>query len=129
MCGCIFTFHFTDIPLVNVSTVGDVIVGINITISCDISSVSNLATINWMKDSITLTLNNNITKDTVKWSGGTLLSPSLNIYFIQKEDEGNYSCIATNAAKHTGRSKPVHLTVSEGISELINLTSVYAIID
>lgn len=99
--------------------------GINITISCNISSVSKLTTINWIKDSMPLPLISDLQNNHVKWSGGALLSPSLNIYFIKKEDEGNYSCIATNAANHTGMSKPVHITVSEGISQPISLTSVY----
>lgn len=92
------------------STEEAVNIGENVTLSCNISSVSELTKIVWFKNNIEFISNFNRSK----YDGGTQQDPSLTIHSVQITDEGNYTCNATNAAEHIGRSKSIHLTVFEG---------------
>ncbi|VDI34064.1 Hypothetical predicted protein [Mytilus galloprovincialis] len=102
-----------DIPTVLTLKEEAVNIGDNVTLSCNISSVSKLTKVVWSKNNIEVNLNANRTEDDARFSGGTLQDHSLTIYSVQIMDEGNYSCNASNAAKQTGWSNQVHLTIFE----------------
>ncbi|XP_063447807.1 cell adhesion molecule 4-like [Mytilus trossulus] len=105
-----------DIPIVLTSEEEAVNIGDNVTLSCNISSVSKLTKVVWSKDNIEFNLNVNHTEDNEILSGGrTLQDHSLTINSVQITDEGNYTCNATNAAEQTGWSDPLHLSVIEGM--------------
>ncbi|CAG2227899.1 HMCN [Mytilus edulis] len=57
----------------------------------------------------------NITRNR-KYGGGTVSSPSLQIYHLRLADEGNYTCQATNIID-IGRSQPVFLTVNLDVTK------------
>lgn len=103
--------HFSfllSVPIANISDIAPAKAGTNITISCYVPSSSKATNITWLKDGVII----NITRNR-KYGGGTVSSPSLQIYHLRLADEGNYTCQATNIID-IGRSQPVFLTVNLG---------------
>jgi hypothetical protein len=64
------------------------------TITCSISSISDITDISWIKTSATGDKIAIVVGEDGKFSGGTLSDPSLTINGIAKSDEGTYACIA-----------------------------------
>lgn len=91
----------------NTSEIKPDIEGGNVTIPCYISSSSKSTNVTWMKNNIELNVTGN------KYNVGELPYPFLHIYFIQTDDEGNYTCLASNPVG-SDKSKPVQLQVLPG---------------
>ncbi|VDI34071.1 Hypothetical predicted protein, partial [Mytilus galloprovincialis] len=98
-------------PIANISDIAPAKAGTNITISCYVPSSSKATNITWLKDGVII----NITRNR-KYGGGTVSSPSLQIYHLRLADEGNYTCQATNIID-IGRSQPVFLTVNLDVTK------------
>lgn len=81
------------------------ILGNNITISCYVHWSTKETNITWLKNDKILEINGNN-----KYGGGTFSYPSLEIYFLQMEDEGNYTCQASSPIGIV-TSQPVFLSV------------------
>ncbi|XP_052674345.1 hemicentin-1-like isoform X2 [Crassostrea angulata] len=90
------------VPTVTTGSGSTVYVGDNATVTCIVSGTPAAISVSWQRtiNSVTTTVNlNNFSK----YSGGTLTTPSLSIFNVSKEDEGSYSCQATNVIG-TGQS-------------------------
>lgn len=89
-------------PAVTTGSGSTVYVGDNATVTCIVSGTPAATSVSWQRtiNSVTTTVNLN---DFSKYSGGTLATPSLSIFNVSKEDEGSYSCQATNVIG-TGQS-------------------------
>ncbi|XP_065932028.1 platelet binding protein GspB isoform X4 [Magallana gigas] len=90
------------VPTVTTGSGSTVYVGDNATVTCIVSGTPAATSVSWQRtiNSVTTTVNlNNFSK----YSGGTLTTPSLSIFNVSKEDEGSYSCQATNVIG-TGQS-------------------------
>eukprot|EP00105_Crassostrea_gigas_P045483 XP_019929631.1 PREDICTED: hemicentin-1-like [Crassostrea gigas] len=90
------------VPTVTTGSGSTVYVGDNATVTCIVSGTPAATSVSWQRtiNSVTTTVNLN---DFSKYSGGTLATPSLSIFNVSKEDEGSYSCQATNVIG-TGQS-------------------------
>ncbi|VDI34068.1 Hypothetical predicted protein [Mytilus galloprovincialis] len=92
-------------PVVNVPNIEPAIEGTNITIPCNVSPTSEVTKISWYKNNSTLDIYGND-----RFSGGTISAPSLKIFFVEENDEGNYTCQAMNPVG-IGKSVPIHMQV------------------
>ncbi|CAG2221266.1 unnamed protein product [Mytilus edulis] len=110
----------------NVSLTQDVIdvdYGNNVTIGCVISANPAHTSVYWQKISAGQTVTIDI-KNTSKYDGGTVASPSLYIIRADTSDAANYVCFAVNSAG-TGQSSQGNLTVL-GIVPIVTVpTSAY----
>lgn len=98
----LFISVITGVPTVTTGSGSTVYVGDNATVTCIVSGTPAATSVSWQRtiNSVTMTVNlNNFSK----YSGGTLTTPSLSIFNVSKEDEGSYSCQATNVIG-TGQS-------------------------
>ncbi|XP_076105961.1 neural cell adhesion molecule 1-like [Mytilus galloprovincialis] len=94
-----------EYPVVNVPNIEPAIEGTNITIPCYVSPTSEVTRITWYKNNSILYIYGND-----RFSGGTISAPSLKIYFVEENDEGNYTCQAMNPVGF-GKSVPTFLQV------------------
>ena len=89
--------YFTDKPSIRIRPANVKIVeGQSHTITCSISSISEITDITWIKTTAVGYEIVNVVGVEGKFSGGTLSDPSLTINNIVKSDEGTYVCRATN---------------------------------
>lgn len=95
-------------PTANVSTIKPAVEGTNVTIPCSIYPAADVAYVTWLMDDTIINTNNS-----EKYVGGSIASPSLDILFVNENDEGNYTCQVTNPVG-TGKSDILHLNVVEG---------------
>ena len=84
------------------------------TLTCEVTSDPMHSSVQWLKNFQIIATNN----DT--YIGGTVASPSLRINYVRYEDEGNYTCTATNSVG-TGRSSAIMLSVFSNLA--VRITS------
>ncbi|CAC5361161.1 unnamed protein product [Mytilus coruscus] len=101
-----------EYPVVNVSNIEPVIEGTNVTIPCYVTPSSGVTYIAWDKNNSTLDIYGND-----RFGGGTISSPSLEIYFVEENDDGNYTCQAKNPVG-IRKSGPTHLQVLPDIPKV-----------
>ncbi|CAG2227900.1 unnamed protein product [Mytilus edulis] len=110
-------------PSVNITDIDPVVEGTNVTIQCYVSPSSEVINITWDRNNSTLDIQGND-----RYDGGTISSPSLEIYFVQENDDGNYTCKAVNPVGidipkvHISRIEAV--TVGENVIIPCNISSV-----
>lgn len=118
-CLSYVSFLFID-PSVNITDIDPVVEGTNVTIQCYVSPSSEVINITWDRNNSTLDIQGND-----RYDGGTISSPSLEIYFVQENDDGNYTCKAVNPVG-IGKSLPIRLQVLPGKYYLLS-NSIYNI--
>ena len=90
-------FYFTGRPSIHIlPTNVSIVEGQSHTITCSISSISDITDITWIKTTAVGYEIVNVVDVDGKFSGGTLSDPSLTINNIVNSDEGTYICRATN---------------------------------
>ncbi|VDI54606.1 Hypothetical predicted protein [Mytilus galloprovincialis] len=92
-------------PVVNITNIEPVKEGTNVSISCNVYPAYGVTNITWYKNNSILDIHRH-----ERLGGGTISSPSLMIYFVDENDEGNYTCQATNPVG-TDISKPQNVQV------------------
>ena len=90
-------FYFIGKPSIHISSTNvEVVEGQSNTITCSVSSISDITDVKWTKTTAVGNEIVNVVGVDGKFSGGTLSDPSLTINNIVKSDEGTYVCRATN---------------------------------
>ena len=116
-------FCFTDVPKV---TITDLAVEgkrtASAVIPCEFKSNPQATQVRWTKFASGTTVQLNI--DGNKYQGGTLLSPSLTIYNLDRDDAASYRCEVTNSVG-TGVSEYGTLTVDLTCKYLFSLKDQY----
>ncbi|XP_021370011.1 hemicentin-1-like [Mizuhopecten yessoensis] len=98
------------IPVVVISQSSySVLTSNTVTIDCSVSATPVATAIAWQR--IINGVTTSVYIDSTKFGGATVSSPSLTIYNSQSSDEGDYICLATNAAG-TGQSSSTYLQVT-----------------
>ena len=94
-------FYFIGRPSIHISPTNvEVVGGQSHTITCSVSSTSDITDLTWIKTTAVGYEIVNVVGVDGKFSGGTLSDdsdPSLTINNIAKSDEGTYVCTATNS--------------------------------
>lgn len=96
-------------PVVSISEIKPAAMGTNITLICNINSLTEEINVTWFKNSVILNIHDTDTSHTI---GGSVFHQTLTLNFLEVDDGGNYSCKATNKAGD-GLSKLVHLSLFE----------------
>jgi hypothetical protein len=95
-------FYFTGRPSIHIlPTNVSIVEGQSHTITCSISSISDITDITWIKTTAVGYEIVNVVGVDGKFSVGTLSDPSLTIHNIVKSDEGTYVCRAANCCGTT----------------------------
>ena len=104
---------FTDVPVVQtLKTRYDVKLGETVTLLCNISSDTQLTKVYWEREKYGSQMI--IPVSPPKYGGSSVSSPSLIVHLADYNDEGKYTCHATNQAGNT-QSTPVLLIIHRGI--------------
>lgn len=88
-----------------------VIIGDNITIDCHVSGDPSALFVTWFRNATQVSVLEHVIGE--RYSGGSLVTPSLNINHVQNGDEGWYICSATNLAGTT-YSENVFINITGG---------------
>lgn len=105
-----------DPPVVSISEIQPAAIGSNITLICNITSLTEEIDVTWFKNRVIL---NKSQTDTSQSIGGSVFLHTLTLNFLGVDNGGNYSCKATNKAGD-GWSELVHLSLFE--SKFVNLS-------
>ncbi|XP_076106761.1 uncharacterized protein LOC143075277 isoform X2 [Mytilus galloprovincialis] len=100
-------------PVVSISEIKPAVMGTNITLICNINSLTEEINVTWFKNSVILNIHDTDTSHTI---GGSVFHQTLTLNFLEVDDGGNYSCKATNKAGD-GLSKLVHLSLFENVTK------------
>ncbi|XP_061175934.1 hemicentin-1-like [Saccostrea echinata] len=106
--------YVPGLPNVTLGSSLTVHVGASAILICNVTSTSNVSSVTWhyQKKGITVTIN---TRNTNKYSGGTVGMPSLTVKNVQIEDIGNYRCLAQNSAGIGQSAKMIFLDLKRGL--------------
>ncbi|XP_069107388.1 basement membrane-specific heparan sulfate proteoglycan core protein-like [Argopecten irradians] len=114
-----------NVPTVTISQAAyTVITGQTVTLGCTVSASPPHTSVYWQRidSGVTTTLN----IDGIKYSGSTVISPSLTITSAGSNDASDYTCSATNAVG-TGTSGQTTLTVTGGIPAVLVPQTTYEV--
>ncbi|VDI31517.1 Hypothetical predicted protein [Mytilus galloprovincialis] len=112
----------TYTPVVSISEIQPAAIGSNITLICNITSLTEEIDVTWFKNRVIL---NKSQTDTSQSIGGSVFLHTLTLNFLGVDNEGNYSCKATNKAGD-GWSELVHLSLFENITQGTSIFSSYS---
>ena len=104
-----------DIPVVGVKSFSDITqIHEDVVLHCEIQFSSSVEYLYWQQDYSNLTVDNN-----VRYSGGTIDSPSLTIHNVLYDDTGYYTCNVVSQSG-TGTSLFINLTVvGNGVGKFV----------
>jgi hypothetical protein len=104
-----------DIPVVGVKSFSDITqIYEDVVLHCEIQFSSSVEYLYWQQDYRNLTVDNN-----VRYSGGTIDSPSLTIHNVLYDDTGYYTCNAVSQSG-TATSLVINLTVvGNGVGKFV----------
>ncbi|VDI31519.1 Hypothetical predicted protein [Mytilus galloprovincialis] len=114
--------NYTYTPVVSISEIQPAAIGSNITLICNITSLTEEIDVTWFKNRVIL---NKSQTDTSQSIGGSVFLHTLTLNFLGVDNEGNYSCKATNKAGD-GWSELVHLSLFENITQGTSIFSSYS---
>ncbi|XP_033758139.1 hemicentin-1-like [Pecten maximus] len=113
------------IPVVTISQSSySVLTANTVTIDCTVSATPVASSVAWQR--IINGVTTSVFIDSTKFGGATVSSPSLTIYNSQSSDEGDYICLATNAAG-TGQSSSAALQVTGNLPTVTIGQSTYTV--
>ncbi|XP_052103319.1 hemicentin-1-like [Mytilus californianus] len=101
-------------------------IGATVTLGCTVVATPAATNVYWQRIVNNLQQSINTTSSNSRYSGSTVLNPSLVITNAQSLDEGNYICYATNIIG-TGHSQHTYLNVIGNIPIVTTQESVYSV--